>query len=85
VPNKSLADILEEMLQADRIRLPVYPAVARQTQKNLPNIRNEASLLNRLVSRDPGLVCNLFRAANASFYEGLQKTTSLDEAITRLG
>lgn len=82
---KSLADILEEMLQPDRVRLPVFPAVVRQAQKSLPNIRTEASLLNRLVSRDPGLTSNLFRAANSSFYQGLQKTNHLDEAITRLG
>ena len=85
MPNKALTEILAELLQADRIRLPVYPAVARQAEKSLPNIRTEASLLNRLISRDPALVCNLFRAANSSFYEGLQKTTRLDEAITRLG
>jgi putative nucleotidyltransferase with HDIG domain len=31
------------------------------------------------------LLCNLFRAANSSFFAGLQKTISIEEAVTRLG
>ncbi|RLA40390.1 MAG: phosphohydrolase [Gammaproteobacteria bacterium] len=45
----------------------------------------ESKQLWSLVSYDPALLCSLFRAANSSFFAGLQKTLSIQDAVTRLG
>ena len=83
--NKSLAETIKEMVDADRVRLPVHPKLARQFSACLIAEGPESKQLWSLVNRDPALICNLLRAANSSFFEGLQKTLSVKEAVTRLG
>jgi len=81
---KPLAEALEEMLSADRINLPVYPAVARRARAEMQKVATLEEL-KALFEPDPALTCNLFRAANSSFFKGLKQTASLEEAMTRLG
>lgn len=83
--NQALTDIIRELIAADRVRLPVHPRLARQIIACLEDSGPQSKQLWRLVSDDPALVCTLFRAANASFFAGLQKTDSIEEAVTRLG
>lgn len=83
--SKSLADIVREMIDADRVRLPVQPRLARQVIACLEEEGPRSKRLWMLVSGDPALVCALFRAANSSFFTGLHKTPSIEEAVTRLG
>lgn len=66
------------------MRLPVHPKLSEQVLACLKNGAN-ASQLWALVSQDPALLCNMFRAANSSFYGGLEKTLTIQEAVTRLG
>jgi HD-like signal output (HDOD) protein len=73
------------MVDADRVRLPVHPEIARQVTVCLDAKAPEVKRLWELIGRDPALLCNLFRAANSSFFAGLQKTLSIEEAVTRLG
>ncbi len=82
--NRSLAEALDEAVDTENIRLPVYPAIARRLETQVATIETPAELKG-LVEMDPALVCTLFRAANASFFKGLTPTSSLEEAITRLG
>jgi len=83
--NKSLTEIIKEMVDADRVRLPVHPKLSRQVTTCLATEGADSQQLWELVGHDPALLCNLFRAANSSFFSGLQKTLSIDEAVTRLG
>lgn len=83
--NKSLTEIIKEMVDADRVRLPVHPKIAQQVATCLDAEGGDSKQLWALVGRDPALLCNLFRAANSSFFAGLQKTLSTEEAVTRLG
>lgn len=83
--NKSLAEMIKEMVDADRVRLPVHPRLARQVSTCLEAEGPESKQLWSLVSYDPAMLCNLFRAANSSFFAGLQKTLSVQDAVTRLG
>jgi len=83
--NKSLAEIIRELVDADRVRLPVHPMLSKQVIAALETAGAESQLSWALVSRDPALICNLFRAANSSFFAGLPKTASVEEAIIRLG
>lgn len=83
--NKSLTEILKEMVAADRVSLPINPSIAVQITMCLANDRPDYDTLWPLVGRDPALLCMLFRTANSSFFAGLHKTASIDEAVTRLG
>lgn len=83
--NKSLTEIIKEMVDADRVHLPVHPDLAQKIIVCLAAEEPEAKQLWSLVSRDPALLCTLFRAANSSFFSGLQKTLLIEETVTRLG
>jgi HD-like signal output (HDOD) protein len=83
--SKPLTSIIQELVEADRVRLPVHPVVARQVAACLKQSEDGSEQLWEFARRDPALLCYLFRAANSSFYAGLQRTLSLGEAITRLG
>ncbi len=83
--NKSLAEVIKDMVDADRVRLPVHPKLSQQVSACLAAEGADSKQLWVLVGHDPALLCNLFRAANSSFFAGLQKTLSIDEAVTRLG
>lgn len=83
--NKSLAESIKEMVDADLVRLPVHPQLAQQVTSCLIDEGPDSKELWSLVNRDPALICNLFRAANSSFFAGLQKTLLVKEAVTRLG
>ncbi len=83
--NKSLTEIIKEMVDADRVRLPVHPDIVLKVTAILAEEELDIKQLKQLVSNDPALLCNLFRAANSSFFAGLKKTLSVEEAVTRLG
>lgn len=83
--NKPLTEIIKEMAEADRVHLPVHPDIGLHVSKRLSAESFDIKELQWLIGRDPGLLCNLFRAANSSFFSGLHKTLSIEEAITRLG
>lgn len=83
--NKSLAEIIEEMIDADRVRLPVHPKLAAQVMECLAEENTSSKRIWELVGHDPALLCSLFRAANSSFFSGLEKTLSVEDAVTRLG
>jgi len=83
--NKSLTEIIKEMVDADRVKLPVHPKLSPQVTACIATEGPDSKQLWELVGRDPALLCNLFRAANSSFFAGLQKTISIHEAVTRLG
>ncbi len=73
------------MIDADRVYLPVHPALLGQVKACLTEGSVVSNQLWVLVGDEPSLICGLFRAANSSFYAGLPKTLSIQEAVTRLG
>ena len=83
--NQPLTEIIKEMVEADRVHLPVHSDISLHVSKLLSADPFDVKELRWLIGRDPGLICNLFRAANSSFFSGLQQTLSIEEAIDRLG
>ena len=83
--NRALAEIITEMIDADRVRLPVHPELFGQVKACLAGDGLRSNRLWALVGKDPALICRLLRAANSCFYAGLPKTLSIEEAVTRLG
>lgn len=84
MPDRSLTEALHDLVDADKIRLPAHPAiVAHVLDQSIPLENLEQ--IKCLCASDPALACHLFRAANSSFFMGLNQTRSFDQAITRLG
>lgn len=82
---KPLTVQIDEMIASGRVHLPVYPAVAEQVATLLARGTPAPEELSQVISHDPVLACNLFRAANSAFYQGLPKVLTIDEAIIRIG
>ena len=83
--DRPLAETIIEMIDADRVRLPVHPQVSGQATACLAEGGIAERRLWGLVGTDTSLVCGLLRAANSSFFAGLPKTLSIEAAVTRLG
>lgn len=82
---KPLTELINDAIDAGKVYLPVYPAVAHQVDTVLSHGHRDTATLAKLISHDPVLACSLFRAANSSFYQGLHKVLTIDEAMTRIG
>ena len=54
--NKPLAEIIRELVDADRVRLPVHPRLAQQIVACLATDHTETGPVWTLVSRDPAVV-----------------------------
>jgi HD-like signal output (HDOD) protein len=82
---KPLTASINDMVASGQVHFPVYPPVARQVDTLLRQGVPEKPVLIELINHDPVLTCNLFRAANSAFYQGLPKVLTVGEAITRIG
>ncbi|GFO67584.1 HD family phosphohydrolase [Geomonas limicola] len=82
---RSIVEHIKDQLSSGITSVPVFHAVALKLQQVLgrPNFRLEE--VNRLISADPGLVSQVLRVANSSYYAGLSKVGTMHEAIVRLG
>ena len=83
--NKPLTVSINDMVASGQVHLPVHPAVISKVGAILQQGVPERAVLVELISHDPVLTCNLFRAANSAFYQGLPKVLTVGEAITRIG
>ena len=83
--DQPLTELIYAALNAGQGQLPVHPAVTARAEALLQAERPTATGLATLIGNDPVLACNLFRAANSAFYQGLPKIVTIDEAMTRIG
>jgi len=85
VEERSIVEHITDQLASGTTSVPVFHAVALKLQQVLarPDFRLEE--VNRLISADPGLVSQVLRVANSSYYAGLSKVGTMHEAIVRLG
>lgn len=66
-------------------QLPILPAIFRQLQNLLKQEQTTAQQLALLLSQDAVLAGKILQLANSPFMGFSRKTTSLDEAVLRLG
>jgi putative nucleotidyltransferase with HDIG domain len=65
--------------------LPPMPQVVSRVLDLLSDPDSQMSQLVEVLSRDPALVARLIRVSNSALYGRGQETTSLDQAVVRLG
>jgi HD-like signal output (HDOD) protein len=82
---RSIKDIVNEHITANRTQLPVFDGTSRRIQEMLESPEFDVTEIERLIASDPVIAAALLRVANSSFYGGLEKVTSPSEALLRLG
>lgn len=65
--------------------LPVLSAVATQTLEMIQNPTVSNKKIDELIRQDLSLTARLMRSANSPFYGGRRQTTTISDAIFRLG
>jgi HD-like signal output (HDOD) protein len=83
--NQSIVELIKVELASGKTSVPVFHAVAIRLQQVLARANFSVEEVNRLISADAGLVSQVLRVANSSYYSGLSKVGTIHEAVVRLG
>lgn len=83
--NRSLVDLINDLLAGDQVDVPVFHAVAIRLQQVLHKQQFSIDEVCQLIVSDQGLSSQVLRVSNSAFYSGLSKVTNIREAIVRLG
>ncbi len=81
----ALAERLESVMNAGRLRLPVLPEVALRVREAAQRPDSDAWQLAQLVATDAALAARVVRIANSANFAGLSEIRDLSRAIARLG
>lgn len=81
----SITHILNDYIATSTVDIPVFHPVALKLQQALAQPGYAIEQINQLISVDPGLASQVLRMANSSFYAGLNRVTTIRDAIIRLG
>ncbi len=84
-PKLDLEVLLTTRLEADRLRLPPYPAIALKLQQIASSGRNSTRDVCATVTADAALVAAVLRRANAAASGAATVITSLEAAVNRIG
>jgi HD-like signal output (HDOD) protein len=83
--NRSIVEAINDNIEDSNLNIPVFNSVALRLQKVLASQDYGIDEVNKLIIADPGLASQVLRVSNSSFYAGLNKVTTIREAIVRLG
>lgn len=83
--NMSIVEIINGYLEESTLNVPVFHSVAVRLQQLLARADFSIDEVNKLIIADPGLASQVLRVSNSSFYSGLNKVTTIRDAIVRLG
>lgn len=83
--DKSLVQIIEEELEDEDMKLPVFNRVALQLQEMIDKNDYSGDELAEVVGRDQALSTQIIKVANSAFYAGLNPAKTVNEANFRLG
>ncbi len=83
--DKSFTEIVNEQLAADETRLPVFSETALRVHQEIGKDDPDIILIEKIIVRDQALTGQVLRQANSAFFRGLQKVSTVKEAIIRLG
>jgi HD-like signal output (HDOD) protein len=65
--------------------LPSFPDVVLKLQEELRRSEPSIARVGQIVEQDPALSARFLKVANSAYYSRIQKTTSIQHAVTRLG
>jgi HD-like signal output (HDOD) protein len=82
---RSLEDVIQEHIDADKTQLPIFDGTGARVQEILSGDDFEVAEIEELISSDPALTTGVLRMANSSVFGGLEKVAGVHQAIVRLG
>ncbi len=81
----SFLDIIKAYLKSEKAVLPVFDATGLKIQREASKDEPDTALIEKMITCDPSLTSQVLRIANSAFYKGLQKVSTVRNAIVRLG
>ena len=82
---RSIVEAVNDNIANSNLNIPVFNVVALRLQKVLARKDYGIDEVNKLIIADAGLASQVLRVSNSSFYAGLNKVTTIRDAIVRLG
>jgi len=85
---KSYTDLVAQIIKRfnkGEIELPVLPHIVKEIQKFLDNKNASIEDLSAIVEKDAVISAKLILAANSALFQGVDKVSTLNEALVRLG
>lgn len=82
---KSLLERVDEHLHARDAHLPVIDHIGMQVRRVVASGDFDLREVEALINQDPALAAAVLRGANSAFYRGIQKVTTVSEAVARIG
>jgi putative nucleotidyltransferase with HDIG domain len=83
--SRSIVEVINDYLSTNTLDVPVFHGVAIKLQQVLARPDFTIEEVSQLIIADPALTSKVLRIANSSFYSGLSKTTTIRDAVVRLG
>ncbi len=82
---KLYCDEIESRIRQKQLKLPVLPHAIQKVLAMSGNPDFDIEELSRLIHRDHTLAGHVLKVSNSTIYGGMYKTSSLPQAIARLG
>ncbi len=83
--NTSLIDIVNDRLNLKDDFLPAFDSNAFKIQQEASKKSPDIQVIEKLIVQDQALTSQVLKLANSAFYKGLNKVTTVKNAIMRLG
>jgi HD-like signal output (HDOD) protein len=81
----SLLDIIDQLLESDSAKLPVFDPIGLEIQRKLKGDHPDLQDIETSITKDQALTGLVLKTANSAFYKGLATITTVKKAIIRLG
>jgi HD-like signal output (HDOD) protein len=82
---RDLEPLVMDLVKGDVVPLPSYPAAALRLHALVGSGRYGTTDLVKIIGADQSLAVSLLRSANSARFRGVERITSLHDAITRMG
>lgn len=82
---KSLTELIDEIIASGEAALPVFPRAINELRHALTDENRSLDTIAKQISMDASLASQVLRVANSPFYAGLSTINTVKEAIVRLG
>jgi HD-like signal output (HDOD) protein len=81
----TLMEMLQEKLDSDNFQLPVFHPSALKLHEMLATDNFTINEIATVIMEDPALASHVLRTANSSFFSGITKVATIEDAVKRLG
>lgn len=82
---QALMNILEQKIRDDSLVLPTLPEIALKVRQYADDPKVSLAQMAEVIAQDPALAARLMKVANSAFLGRAIKSTSLLQAVTRIG